>query len=82
MYELSLRKHCKNTLVTSTRFLGCLNRIRVIKECYQIGFLEGSLRNIFLSYISSSVFSDDLFGYIPGITTTTMQPRNFPGADV
>ena len=26
-------------------------------------------------------FSEDLFGYSPGISTTFMQPRNSPGAD-
>ena len=71
--------HSKNTCITSTTFLGCLSYISVTKECYQIGFLEGSLRS---SFISSSLFSEDLFGYIPSISTTTMQPRNYPGADV
>ena len=55
-------------------FLGCLSCISVPKECYRIGYLESSLRSFFISYISSSLFSEDLLGYIPGITTTTMQP--------
>ena len=48
---------------------------------YQIRFLESSLRSFFIGYISSSLFSEDLFGYIPGISSTTMQPRNSPGVD-
>ena len=52
--------HCKNTWVTSTTFSGCLSCIRVTKECYQIGFLEGSLMSFFISYISSSLFSENL----------------------
>ena len=59
--------------------LGCLSCISSTKECYQIGFLEGSLRSFFISYIN---FSEDLFGNIPGNTTTTMQPTNSPEADV
>ena len=46
-HSLLPRYHCKNTWVTSTTFLGCLSCIRVTKECYQIGFLEGSLRSFF-----------------------------------
>ena len=65
-----------NTWVTSTTFLGCFSCTSVTKECYQVGFLEGSLRSFFISYVSSSLFSEELFGYIPGIPTTTMQPRN------
>ena len=44
--------HCKNTWVTSTTILGCPSCISVTKECYQIGFLESSLRSFFFSYIS------------------------------
>ena len=61
--------------------LGCLSCISVTKECYQIGFLEGSLRSFFISYCNIN-FSEDLFGNIPGNTTTTMQPTNSPEADV
>ena len=32
--------------------------------------------------ISIISFSEDLFGYTPGISTTTMQPGTPPGADV
>ena len=48
--------HCKNTWVTLTTFLGCLSCINVIKECYQIG--------------KASLVTEDLFAYIPGISTT------------
>jgi len=41
----------------------------VTKKCYQIGFLESSLKSFFFSYISYSLSSEDLFGYIPGIST-------------
>ena len=37
--------------------------ISVIKECHQIAF-------------SLFFFLEDLFGYIPGISTTSIQPRN------
>ena len=70
--------HSKNT---SDLILGCLSWISVTKECYQIGFLESSSRSFFSS-VSQPHRSEDLFGYIPGITTTTMQPRNYPGAAV
>ena len=65
-----LSKSCKNTWVTLTTFLGCLNCINVTKECYQIG-----LSNEVLSLFSSLVVKlslQDLFGYIP---TTPMQQR-------
>ena len=45
-----LSKSCKNTWVTLTTFLGCLNCINVTKECYQIG-----LSNEVLSLFSSLV---------------------------
>ena len=41
----------------------------------KLGFLESSSRSFFISYISLPLFSEDLFGYIHGITTKTMQPR-------
>ena len=58
--------------------LGCLSCISMTKEC---GFLESLLRSFFSS-ISWPHLSEDLFGYIPGITTITMQSRNYPGAAV
>ena len=61
-------------LRTSTTFLGCPSCITVTKECYQIGLLESSLRDV--STLASLFLSEDLFGYIPGIAITTMQPRN------
>ena len=43
----------------------------------------GSLHTILhMLYLHQLVpLSEDLFGYIPGISTTTIQPRNSPGAD-
>ena len=32
--------NCKNTRITLTTLLGCLSCIGVIKECYQIGFID------------------------------------------
>ena len=55
-----------------TTFLGCLSCISVTKECYQIGFLESSLRRFFISSLASLFFSDGLSGYIPGIPTTSV----------
>jgi len=47
--------------ITLTTFLGCVTGcISVTKECYQIG------KKLHLL----SRFSEDLFGYIPGISTT------------
>ena len=66
-------------LVYFDHILGCLSWISETKGCYQIGFLESSLRSFFSS-ISYSHLSEDLFGYIPGITTAAMQPRNYPRA--
>ena len=37
---------------------------------YQIDFLESSLRSFALVTLASLFFSEDLFGYIPGISTT------------
>ena len=77
--------HCKkNTWVTLTTFLGCLSCISVTKERYQIDFLEKFIEELLFSYISCIFFSEDLlvFGYIPGIPTTSMQPRNSPGRDM
>ena len=48
----TLQKH----LGYFNHILGCLSCISVTKECYQIGYLEGSLRSFFISYISSSLF--------------------------
>ena len=47
---------------TSSTFLGRFSCISVTKDCNQF---TGKLFS----------FSEDLFGYIPGISTTTMQPR-------
>ena len=55
--------HCKNIWVT---FLGCLlhqYNQRMLPNRFT------SLRSFF-SYSSQSLFSEDLFGYIPGISTT------------
>ena len=70
--------HSKNTWVTLTTFLGCLSCISVTKKCYQIGFLESSLRSFFNS------FSEDLFSYNPGISVPKPcnHARNSPEADV
>ena len=46
------------------KHLSYFNYISVTKRCYQIGF---PLRSFLLS-----PFSENLFGYIPGISTTTM----------
>ena len=40
-----------------------------------MGFLECSFEELLL-------FPEDLFGHIPGISTTAMQPRNSPGTHV
>ena len=56
MFISSLQKHLGTTLTT---FLGCLSCINVTKECYQIG--KASL---------VTLVSEDLFGYIPAISTT------------
>ena len=64
--------HCKNTWVSY------FNHIFFFSEwprTPKLGFLESSSRSFFISYISSPLFSEDLFGYIHGITTKTMQPR-------
>ena len=45
----------QNTRVTLTTLLGCLSCISVTKECYQIGFIETSLKS------TSSVTLDNLF---------------------
>ena len=49
IWSLCVQLHWKNTWVTSTTFLGCLSCISVTKECYQMSFLEGSLRSVFIS---------------------------------
>ena len=56
VFIISLQKHLGITLTT---FLGCLSCINVTKECYQIG--KASL---------VTLVSEDLFGYIPAISTT------------
>ena len=43
---------------------------------------NSSLRSVFISYISSSLLAEDLFGNIPSNPTISMQPRNSPGTDV
>ena len=57
--EIVLVMHCKN------------NCISVTKEWYQTGFL---IEEVFFSYSSWYLFSEDLLGYIPSISTTTVQP--------
>ena len=70
------------TWVTFTTFLGFSSYISVTKECYQIGFLNWKfIEELFFTSLSS-LFSKDLFGYISGILTTSMQSRNSLGADV
>ena len=54
MARYTLQEHL--AWVASTTFLGCLSYSSVTKECYQIGYLEGSMRNFFISYISLSLF--------------------------
>ena len=48
----SMYDHCKKTWVTLITLLGCLSYISVAKKCYQIGFLESSLRSFLFGYIS------------------------------
>ena len=74
-------KPCKNTWVT---FLSCLSCISVTKKCYQIGFfIQRLIEKLFLQlHQLQSLLSEDIFGFIPWISTTTMQPRKSPGADV
>ena len=59
-------EHCKTTWITLTTFLGYLSCISVTKNRYQIGILDSSLRSFFFSY---TLFSEDLFGYIPSISS-------------
>ena len=63
--EIALQPVC-----TLHEHLGYFNHvlrcISVTKECYQIGLLASPLRT-------------PIFGYIPGISTITMQSRNSPG---
>ena len=63
------------TLVTLTTFSGWSQLHQCDQGMLQIGFLENLIRSFSISYISYSPFSEDLSGYIPGILTTTMQPR-------
>ena len=44
--------HCKKHLDYFNHILGCPSCISVTKECYQIGFLESSLRSFLFSSIS------------------------------
>ena len=59
----------KNTWVTLTKFLW-------LSELHQCDQEESPLRNFSLySYISLSLVSEDLFGYILILLTTAIQPR-------
>ena len=62
--------HCKNTWVWF---------ISVASEwprTAKLGFLESSSRSFFICHISSSLFSEDLFGYIRGIIYILLKPCN------
>ena len=41
----------------------------VTKNCYQIGFIESPLSSFFFVTLASLFFFEDLFGYIPGISS-------------
>ena len=63
--------HWKNTWVTSIIFLGCLSRLHqhdyYPRKVTKIGFLDSPLRKL-----NQPLLSEDLFGYIPGISAITM----------
>ena len=64
---LTLRDSTFALLGSTNHILDCLSCISVIKECYQISFLKAHWEAF--SLVSSSLFSEDLFAYNPGIST-------------
>jgi len=81
----SIIYHCKNTWVTLTTFLGCLGYISVTKKkCYQISFLESSLKRFFFSYITLAILflQNTYLATFLAFLLQTVQPRNSPEADV
>ena len=75
---------CKNTWVTLTTFLGRLDCISGTKNCYQIGFLENSLKSFSLvtSTLAGLLFQKTCLATFPAFLATAMQLRNSPEADV
>ena len=72
-----------SAMVTKTTLINHLFKWSQMHLCVQRmlnGFLDWKLIEE-LFHISQSPISEDLFGYIPGLSTTSMQPRNSPGAD-
>ena len=83
MYPVFSMQHCKNTWVTSTTFLSCPSCINVTKECYQIGFLKVCRGASSFVTLANLVFQKTyLATFLAFLCSTTMQPRNSPGADV
>ena len=75
--------HCKKHLGYSYHIFKLSQLHQCDQEMLPIGFLESSLKSFFFGYISSySLPSEDLFGYILGISTTSTQTRNSLEVDV